>query len=186
MLFALLGVVVVVGGVVALIYNDAVAKRQRTRQAWSDVDVQLKQRIDLIPNLVETVKGYAAHEQETLDAVIKARQASIDAGDHRTQAAAEDAVTGALRRVFALAEAYPDLKANQNFLQLQRDLTDVENNLSAARRFFNSATSDYNTALEQFPGVLFLKNFGFEPETFFEVPAGQRAEALEPPKVAFD
>jgi LemA protein len=174
--FALFGIV---------IYNRLVSLRQVTNQAWSDVDVQLKQRYDLIPNLVETVKGYATHEKETLDAVIKARNAAISASGPAEQAAAENMLSGALRQIFALAEAYPDLKANQNFLQLQTELADLENKIAASRRFFNNAVQEYNAATEQFPAVLFARSLGFLPRTFFEVPETERAAIQAAPKVGF-
>jgi len=167
------------------IYNRLVSLRQVTNQAWSDVDVQLKQRYDLIPNLVETVKGYAKHERETLDAVVNARNAAISASGPAEQAAAENVLTGALRQMFALAESYPDLKANTNFLQLQTELADIENKIAAARRFFNNAVQEYNAATEQFPAVLFARSLGFQPRTFFEVPESERAAIQTAPKVGF-
>lgn len=168
-----------------VIYNRLVSLRQVTNQAWSDVDVQLKQRYDLIPNLVETVKGYAKHERETLDAVIAARNAAMAASGPSQQAVAENALTGALRQLFALSEAYPDLKANTNFLQLQTELADIENKIAAARRFFNNAVQEYNAATEQFPAVLFARSLGFSPRTFFEVEEAERAVIQAPPKVGF-
>jgi LemA protein len=167
------------------IYNRLVSLRQVTNQAWSDVDVQLKQRYDLIPNLVETVKGYASHERETLDAVVKARNAAISAAGPAEQAAAENILSGALRQLFALSESYPDLKANQNFLQLQTELADIENKIAASRRFFNNAVQEYNAATEQFPAVLFARSLGFQPRTFFEVPENERAAVQAAPKVGF-
>lgn len=167
------------------IYNRLVSLRQVTNQAWSDVDVQLKQRYDLIPNLVETVKGYATHEKETLDAVIRARNVAISASGPADQAAAENQLTGALRQLFALSESYPDLKANQNFLALQTELSDLENKIAAARRFFNNAVQEYNAATEQFPAVLFARSLGFVQRTFFEVPEAERATIQAPPKVGF-
>ena len=141
---------------VIMIYNGLVALRQRVNQAFSDIDVQTKQRHDLIPNLVETVKGYAAHERGTLEAVVQARNAAVtaQAGGVAAQAAAENVLSGALRQLFALSEAYPDLKANQNFQQLQAELSDIENKIAAARRFFNNAVQEYNTGIQQFPAVL--------------------------------
>ncbi|BCJ91183.1 membrane protein [Terrihabitans soli] len=168
-----------------VIYNRLVSLRQVTNQAWSDVDVQLKQRYDLIPNLVETVKGYAKHEKETLDAVIKARNAAVSASGPAEQAAAENVLSGALRQIFALAESYPDLKANTNFLQLQTELSDIENKIAASRRFFNNAVQEYNAAAEQFPAVLFARSLGFQPRTFFEVPEAERAAIQAAPKVGF-
>lgn len=172
----ILGLIVLVGLVVILIYNRLVALRQTTKQAWGDIDVQLKQRHDLVPNLVETVKGYASHEKETLENVIKARQTAIDvSGSTKELAQAENMLSGALRQLFALAESYPDLKANTNFLELQTELADLENKIAAARRFFNNAVAEYNTAIEQFPAVVLANSFGFKAEDFFEVAATERA-----------
>jgi Uncharacterized conserved protein len=172
----ILGLIVLVGLVVILIYNRLVALRQTTRQAWGDIDVQLKQRHDLVPNLVETVKGYASHEKETLENVIKARQTAIDvSGSTKELAQAENMLSGALRQLFALAESYPDLKANTNFLELQTELADLENKIAAARRFFNNAVAEYNTAIEQFPAVVLANSVGFKAEDFFEVAATERA-----------
>ena len=154
---------------VITVYNGLVAMRQRVGQAFADIDVQLKQRHDLIPNLVETVKGYAAHERGTLEAVVQARNAAVGAQGPAAQAAAENMLTGALRQLFALSEAYPDLKANANFQQLQAELTDIENKLAAARRFFNNAVQEYNTGIQQFPAALFAASFGFTPREFFDV-----------------
>ena len=171
-----LGLIVLAGLVVILIYNRLVALRQTTRQAWGDIDVQLKQRHDLVPNLVETVKGYAAHEKETLENVVKARQTAIDvSGSTKELAQAENMLSGALRQLFALAESYPDLKASTNFLELQTELADLENKIAAARRFFNNAVAEYNTAIEQFPAVVLANSFGFKGEDFFEVAAVERA-----------
>lgn len=177
----ILVILAVIGLAIILIYNRLVALRQTTNQAWGDIDVQMKQRYDLVPNLVETVKGYATHEKETLENVIKARQQAIDATGMKDLAAAENMLTGALRQLFALSEAYPDLKANQNFLALQRELADLENKIAAARRFFNNAVSEYNTATEQFPAVVLAGAFGFKPREFFEIAASERAA----PSVSF-
>ncbi len=165
------------------IYNGLVAMRQRVSQAFADIDVQLKQRHDLVPNLVETVKGYAAHERATLDAVVEARNAAVSAQGPAAQAGAENMLTGALRQLFALAEAYPNLKANSNFQELQSELTDIENKLAAARRFFNNAVQEYNTGIQQFPAALFAAAFGFTPREFFEV--GERKAFEEAPAVKF-
>lgn len=174
--FIILGLIVLVGVIIVLIYNRLVALRQTTRQAWGDIDVQLKQRHDLVPNLVETVKGYASHEKETLENVVKARQTAIDvSGSTKELAQAENMLSGALRQLFALAESYPDLKANQNFLELQNELADLENKIAAARRFFNNAVAEYNTAIEQFPAVILANSFGFKADDFFEVAASERA-----------
>jgi LemA protein len=178
-------IIVAAGVILVLVYNRLVALKQTVSQAWGDIDVQLKQRHDLVPNLVETVKGYASHERGTLDAVIAARNAAMAAGDVKDHAQAESMLTGALRQVFALAEAYPDLKANTNFLQLQRELADIENKIAASRRFFNNAVAEFNTAQEQFPAALFAKQFGFAPRDFFEVAATERAAVDKPPSVTF-
>src|SRR6185437_1230447 len=145
-----LGIAVVVVIWAISVYNSLVAMRQRTNQAFADVDVQLKQRHDLIPNLVETVKGYAAHERGTLEAVIQARNAAVAAPGVEQKVAAENVLSGALRQLFALSESYPNLKANANFQQLQSDLSDIENKLAASRRFFNNAVQEYNTGIQQF------------------------------------
>jgi LemA protein len=169
---------------IIMIYNQLVAMRQRVGQAFADVDVQLKLRHDLIPNLVETVKGYAAHERGTLEAVVQARNAAVAAQGPAQQAAAENMLTGALRQMFALAEAYPDLKANQNFQQLQAELSDVENKIAAARRFFNNSVQEYNTGIQQFPAALFAATLGFSQRTFFDV-GEERAVVEKAPQVKF-
>jgi LemA protein len=167
------------------IYNSLVGLRARVRQSFGDIDVQLKQRHDLIPNLVETVKGYATHERETLDQVIKARNAAMSAQGTPGQAAAEGALTGALGRLIALGEAYPDLKANTNFQQLQTELADTENKIAAARRFFNNAVAEYNASRESFPAVLFASSLGFGPEQMFNLDEGERKATAAPPAVKF-
>jgi LemA protein len=179
-----LGVIVVFVLWIIMIYNQLVAMRQRVGQAFADVDVQLKLRHDLIPNLVETVKGYAAHERGTLEAVVQARNAAVAAQGPAQQAAAENMLTGALRQMFALAEAYPDLKANQNFQHLQAELSDVENKIAAARRFFNNAVQEYNTGIQQFPAALFAATLGFSQRTFFDV-GEERAVVEKAPQVKF-
>ena len=166
------------------IYNDLVAMSQRVNQSFADIDVQLKQRSDLIPNLIETVKGYAAHERGTLDAVVKARNAALAAPTPDAKVAAENMLTGALRQLFALSEAYPDLKANQNFQQLQTELSDIENKLAAARRFFNNAVQEYNTGIQNFPAVLFAGALGFHAHTFFDL-GESRAQLEQAPSVKF-
>jgi LemA protein len=181
----LLGVIVLIALFLVFLYNRLVNLRQVVNQAWSDITVQLKQRHDLIPNLVETVKGYAAHERGTLDAVVQARNAAVAASGPQAQAAAENMLTGALRQLFALAEAYPDLKASQNFMQLQADLADVENKIAASRRFFNNSVQEYNTAIEQFPAVLIAGQFGFTHRDFFDLDEGERAAVQAPPQVKF-
>jgi LemA protein len=181
----ILGIIVVAGLWLVATYNGLVALRQRCRQSFSDIDVQLKQRHDLVPNLVETVKGYASHEKGTLEAVIKARNAAVTAQGPAAQAAAEGALQGALRQIFALAEAYPDLKANQNFQQLQTELFDLENKIAAARRFFNNAAAEYNSTRESFPAVLFAQSLGFSPQEFFNLEEGERKAVQAAPQVKF-
>jgi len=184
-LLIVFGVIAVIGLFVMMIYNRLVALKQTTKQAWGDIDVQLKQRHDLIPNLVETVKGYAAHESETLEGVVKARQQAIDASSVKDLAEAENLLSGALRQMFALSESYPDLKANENFLSLQNELADLENKIAAARRFFNNAVAEFNTAREQFPAVLLAGAFGFNEIDFFEVAANERAAVNQAPSIKF-
>ena len=169
MLWIVLAVValLVIGAI--LIYNGLIRSRNQVENAWSQIDVQLKRRIDLIPNLVETVKGYAAHEKETLDAVIQARNQAIAApGDPHAQANADNVLTGALRQVFALSEAYPDLKANQNFLALQEELTATEGRVAYARQFYNDSVLTYNNKIQQFPSVVFASMLHFEKKDYFE------------------
>jgi LemA protein len=179
-----LGVIVVLALWIIMIYNGLVAMRQRVGQAFADIDVQLKQRHDLIPNLVETVKGYAAHERGTLEAVIQARNTAMAAQGPAQQAAAENMLSGTLRQLFALSEAYPNLKANTNFQELQAELTDIENKLAAARRFFNNSVQEYNTGIQQFPAALFAGMFGFAPREFFDV--GEERKTLDQaPQVKF-
>ena len=181
----LLIVLVVVGFLLIGIYNRLVSLRQNANQAFADVDVQLTQRRDLIPNLVETVKAYATHEASVLEAVTAARAAAASANSVKDKVEAENMLTGALRQLFAVAEAYPDLKANQNFLALQEELSDIENKLAAARRFFNNAVSEYNAGIQQFPAVLLAGPFGFSARGFFDVGEGDRVAMATPPKVAF-
>ncbi len=166
------------------IYNGLVSMRQRVNGAFADVDVQLRQRHDLVPNLVETVKGYAAHERGTLDEVVKARNVAAAAQGPAQRAAAESMLTGALRQLFALAESYPDLKASANFQQLQAELTDIENKIAAARRYFNNAVQEYNTGIQRFPAALFASVFGFAPKEFFDL-GDERKTAGEAPQVKF-
>lgn len=182
--WVILGAVVVIVIWAISIYNGLVALRQRTNQAFADIDVQLKQRSDLIPNLVETVKGYAAHERGTLEAVVNARNAAIAAPGVEQKVAAENMLSGALRQLFALSESYPDLKANQNFQQLQSEISDIENKLAASRRFFNSAVQEYNTGIEQFPAALVASMFGFGHRTFFDV-GEARPQLEQAPSVKF-
>ena len=182
--WVVLGVIVAIVIWAISVYNGLVAMRQRTNQAFADIDVQLKQRHDLIPNLVETVKGYAAHERGTLEAVITARNAAMAAPGVEQKVAAENVLTGALRQLFALSESYPDLKANQNFQQLQSEISDIENKLAASRRFFNNAVQEYNTGIQRFPAVLFAGAFGFGPREFFDV-GDERKTLDQAPQVKF-
>lgn len=166
-------------------YNGLVSLRQRCKQSFADIDVQLKQRQDLVPNLVETVKGYARHESSTLENVIKWRNAAATAQGPAAQSAAEAQLTQGIRQLVALAEAYPDLKANANFQQLQAELGDIENKIAAARRFFNNAAQEYNASRESFPAVLIANNFGFAPQDFFNLDEAERKAAKDAPKVSF-
>ena len=180
-----LGVIVLLVLWIIVVYNGLVAMRQRVNQSFADIDVQMKQRHDLIPNLVETVKGYAGHERGTLEAVVKARQTAMAAPSVEQKVAAENMLSGALRQLFALSEAYPDLKANQNFQQLQSELSDIENKLAASRRFFNNSVQEYNTGIQQFPAVLLAGSLGFTPKEFFDVGAEERKTLDQAPQVKF-
>jgi LemA protein len=185
MKWIVVGVIALIVIYLIMIYNRLVSLRQTANQSWSDITVQLKQRHDLVPNLVETVKGYAGHERGTLEAVTKARTAAVAASGPEAQAKAENMLTGALRQLFALSESYPDLKANQNFLQLQSELTDIENKIAAARRFFNNAVAEFNAAIQQFPAVLVAGSLGFTQRTFFELDEGERSAVNVAPQVKF-
>lgn len=176
-------VLLILVAVVIGLYNKLVRLRQSVREAWSAIDTELRRRYDLIPNLVETVKGYASHEKSTLEAVISARNAA--AANHGTpaeQAVTENQLSGALRQLFALSEAYPDLKANQNFNQLQAQLEETENRLGQSRRFYNANVRELNTATETFPSVIIANMFGFKAEPYFEV---EEAAARAPVAVKF-
>ena len=162
-------VVVVLVGYVLMAYNSLVRRRNQVDEAWSDIDVQLKRRHNLIPNLVETVKGYATHEREAFDKVTQARARALGAQNPGEQGQAENALTSTLKTLFAVAENYPDLKANTNFLELQRELADTENKIQAARRFYNSTVRDYNTAIQSVPTNIVATSFGFTAREFFEV-----------------
>ncbi|HWB45838.1 MAG TPA: LemA family protein [Hyphomicrobiaceae bacterium] len=181
----IVGIIVLAALWLVMTYNGLVSLRQRCRQSFADIDVQLKQRHDLVPNLVETVKGYAAHERQTLESVIQARNAAVTAQGPAAQAAAEGALQSALRQLFALAEAYPDLKANQNFQQLQSELGDLENKIAAARRFFNNTAAEYNATRESFPAVLFAQSMGFGPQEFFNLEEAERKVVSQAPQVKF-
>jgi LemA protein len=174
--------IAVVGIYLVGLYNSLVRLRQQVKNGWSQIDVQLKRRYDLIPNLVETVKGYAAHEKETLERVVQARNAAVSASGVAEQGKAENMLTGALRQLFALSERYPDLKANQNFLALQEELSSTENRISFARQHYNDVAAKYNTRRLSFPANLFAASFGFGAEEYFEI---EIAEQREAPKVSF-
>jgi len=181
-LWIVLALLVIVVLSVIAVYNSLVQKRIRCREAWSQIDVQLKRRYDLIPNLVETVKGYAAHEKETLERVIQARNQAISAQGVQQQAEAENMLTGALRQLFALSEAYPNLKANENFTQLQEELTSTENKIAFSRQHYNDSAAVYNTARQKFPNNLVAGTFGFQKQDYFEIEEPAHREA---PQVKF-
>lgn len=180
-LFIVLGIVVVLAIIAIVLYNNLVTLRNRAGNAWSQISVQLQRRLDLIPNLVETVKGYAAHERGTFEAVTQARSAVMNATTPDEQAQADNILTGALKSLFAVAEAYPDLKANQNFLDLQAQITDTEDKISYMRQSYNDTVMTYNTALQTFPGNLVAGPFGFKPKAAFSAAAA----AATAPSVAF-
>jgi len=178
-----LAVIVAAAFYAVSLYNNLVAKRNLAHEGWSGIDVQLKRRADLIPNLVETVKGYAAHEKGIFEDVAAKRAASMNAGDVKSQAAADQALSGALGRLIAISEAYPDLKADANFRELQAQLANIEDQMQMARRYYNGTVRDLNTAIQTFPSVLVANMFGFRPEAFYEIE--DRAAAQIPPKVSF-
>lgn len=182
LLWIILAIVVLAVVALIAIYNGLIHKRVRCQEAWSQIDVQLKRRYDLIPNLVETVKGYAAHEKETLERVIQARNAAIGASGVKEQAQAENMLTGALRQLFALSEAYPNLKANENFAQLQEELTGTENKIAFSRQHYNDSVAVYNMAREKFPSNIVAGMFGFQKREYFEL---EEPAAREAPKVQF-
>ena len=181
----ILGVLGVLALWLLVTYNGLVSLRQRCKQAFADIDVQLKQRHDLIPNLVETVKGYAKHERDTLENVIKWRNQAAGAQGPAAQASAEQQLSQGIRQLMVVAEAYPDLKANTNFQQLQSELSDIENKLAAARRFFNNAVSEYNGSVQAFPAVLFARAMGFVQREFFDVGGDERKSLDTAPQVKF-
>ena len=163
------------------VYNGLISRRNQVREAWATIDSQLKRRYDLIPNLMETVSGAAKHEKETLNAVIAARNSAMSATGADARGAAENALTGALKNIFALAESYPNLKANENFLELQRELTDTETKIQAARQFYNTVVMGLNNAVEQFPSNIIARMFGITTEKLFKVDESERAA----PRVKF-
>jgi len=177
----IVGIIVLIGLVVVGIYNGLIRSRVRTREAWSGIDVQLKRRANLIPNLVETVRGYAAHERQTFENVTRARAMLEQAGTAAEAAQANDFLTQTLRSLFAVAENYPDLKANQNFLDLQNELSDIEEKIAYARQFYNRNVAAYNTRIQTVPNVVVANMFGFKRFEFFEAPE----EAREVPEVSF-
>ncbi len=179
-------ILVVIGLYFIVTYNGFVTLRNRVKEAWSDIEVQMKRRYDLIPNLVETVKGYAAHESGTLEKVIQARNMAMGAhADIKEVAKSENMLSGALKSLFALSESYPELKANQNFLELQRELRDTEDKLQAARRFYNGNVLAYNTKAEMFPSNMVASWFHFEKQEFFELDEEEAAAAKKPVAVKF-
>ena len=182
-LLIIIAIAVVITVWVAITYNLFIRMRTRASEAWADIDVQLKRRYDLIPNLVETVKGYATHEREAFDAVTKARSAAMSGGTVAERGVAENALSGALKSLFAVSEAYPDLKANENFLQLQRELSDTENKIQAARRFYNTNVRDLNIRIASVPSNMVANLFKFQPREFFELES--ESEEREPVKVSF-
>ena len=183
-LYIIIAVIVLAILWAVMVYNRLVTLTQRAKEAWADIDVQLKRRYDLIPNLVETVKGYAAHEKNVFQNVTAARSAAMGASGVADKGKAENMLSGALKNLFAVAEAYPDLKANQNFLELQRELEDTENKIQAARRFYNGNVRDLNTRLQVFPSSIIASNFHFSPMEMFSLGADDAA-AREPVKVSF-
>ena len=180
-LIVILVIVVLIGLGLVVMYNGLIKLRNRVENAWAQIDVQLKRRYDLIPNLVETVKGYASHEKETLERVIQARNAAMSAEGPHEQAEAENMISGALKSIFALSEAYPDLKANQNFLNLQEELTSTEDRIAYARQFYNDTVNRYNTKIQTFPTVVLAGMFNFGEREYFEA----EGEATDPVKVQF-
>jgi LemA protein len=171
-MFLAIIIVVVILAILAFLYNSLVSARNRVEEAWSDIEVQLKRRYDLIPNLVNTVKGYAAQESGVLEKVTEARTRAMGAQTTQEKLKDENELSGTLKSLFAVAENYPDLKSNQNFMQLQSDLTDTEDKIQAARRFYNGNVRDYNTKLQIFPTNIFARVFGFSTKQFFDIPDG--------------
>lgn len=184
-LIILLAIVAVVAFAAIGIYNNLVSLRNNRENAFANIDVQLKQRYDLIPQLVATVKGYAAHEKELLERITQARTAAMNATSINEKIEADNQLSSALAGLRVSVEAYPDLKANQNFLQLQGEISDIENKLAATRRFFNSATKELNSAVQRFPAVLLAGMFGFHTEPMFEVPQTERAQYDKAPEISF-
>ena len=184
-MYILLAILAVIAIWLVSLYNSLVKLRNRRQNAFADIDVQLRQRHDLVPQLVQTVKGYASHESEVLMKITEARSTAVNAKTIDEKIAAEQQLSSALQGLKVQVEAYPDLKANQNFLQLQEELSDIENKLAASRRFFNGATTEYNNTVESFPGNLLARNFGFQREVFFDLGNDFRRQLEEPPKIDF-
>ncbi len=184
-LWIILGVIVVVALFLWLTYNSLVTLRVRVDEAWSDITVQLKRRLDLIPNLVNSVKGYAAHEKTVFEEVTEARANALNAKGVKETAAAENQFEGALKSLFAVAEAYPDLKASQNFMELQNELVDTEDKIQASRRFYNGGVRDLNTKIQIFPNNVFASMLGFKKREFFELDEAETAQAEKPVDVKF-
>lgn len=184
-MYILLAIVVIVLVWAITIYNKFIRLRTRTDEAWSDIDVQLKRRYDLIPNLINTVKGYASHESATFEKVTAARTSAMSAGTVEEHAQAENQLTSALKSLFAVSESYPDLKANTNFLELQRELSDTENKIQAARRFYNTNVRDLNIGIESFPQNVIANAFKFEKKEFFEIDEVEAEVVKDAPKVDF-
>lgn len=181
LLWIILGVIAVAVLYIIALYNGLITLKNRTDEAWSDINVQLKRRYDLIPNLVNTVKGYATHEKETLEKVIEARNRamSVQGEDSVAKSEVENQLSGALKSLFALAESYPDLKANQNFLELQKELSDTENKIQASRRFYNGNVRDFNTKIEMFPSNIIAGKLGFKVREFFQIEDEKQKENVK-------
>ena len=181
-LLIVLAVIVIIVLAIIGMYNSLIKLKNRVNEAWSDIDVQLKRRYDLIPNLIETVKGYASHEKETLEKVVNARNAAMRAqsgGDAKKVAEAENMLSSTLKSIFALSESYPDLKANQNFLELQREMSDTENKIQASRRFYNGNVRDFNTKLQVFPTNIIAGMLNFRNRNYFEIKDSKERENVK-------
>ena len=186
LLYIIIGIVAIIVIFVIVSYNALVRARNRATEAWSDIETHLKRRHELIPNLVETVKGYAKHESTTLEKVVAARTAAMSkSGGTENQAAAENTLSQTLKSIFALSESYPDLKANQNFIELQREITDTEDKIQASRRFFNSVVLSFNNRVQTFPSNIIAGIFNFSKREFFELDEAEKAAAYKPPQVQF-
>ncbi len=175
LLIILIVIIIIIAGIIVKFYNDLVNGKNHVENAWSQIDVQLQRRNDLIPNIVETVKGYAAHEKETLNQVTQARASMANATTVQEVAEADNMISGALKSLFAVSEAYPDLKANQNFIELQQELSDTEDKISYARQFYNDSVLKYNNLCQQFPSNIVASIFHFDKAEFFEAQEGTRA-----------